>query len=272
VRLAPLLLLAPLGSAAAQHWQPSTDATRLNWGTVNVLVSGNPTRGVQIRAMTSGVNYDGTAKRYSAGFDPELVEPWLNEANAVVTYNHPPTSDSTRALETPPLSAIDGSRLVVRRKRKKNGWESDVSLIFLAPAGGHSWSISAERKEATQFLQALLLAETKSGMSAQADDNAMQLVNSLELDQGPVMLSHPPLNFPAASSPGTPRQDEVWLEYIVGADGIPEPDSFVAVWFDDPRFVDEAVKVIAQARFQPGMVNGHPARALVSQPFVFRVQ
>lgn len=268
--LVTLLLAAPLTSAGAQHWKGAAETTRLNWGTVYVLVGADTTRGVEVRAMTSRTNYDGLSRSYFGGFDPALVEPWLAEANAVVTYSGAPTSDSARALETPALGASDGSGLILRRARHKNKWDSDVALIF-APSIGKGWAISARHDEALAFLQALQLEEVRSRLVPVAADTSSGLIDCFNLDEPPARLSGPDLVWPNFGGEPT-RSTEVLLEYVIGADGRAEPNSFVAIWFEDPHFVDAAVKAVTGSKFRPGMVHGQPVRTLVRQPVIFSTE
>ncbi len=262
-----ILLATPLFPAAAQHWKAPGELTRLNWGSVYVLVSADTTRGVQVSAITSHFNYIGNSESYLGWFDPVQVAPWLAKAIAVVKYDGMPASDSARALETPALGSNDGGGLIMRRVRRLSTWDRKVALIF-ASSRGKGWAVSAQRDEALAFLQALSVEAEKSRLVPAPADTASGLVMPLDLDEAPSRLDGPPLLWPATHSGEAGKSGEVLLQYIIGVNGRAESNSFEAIWFDDARFVDAAVRTVAESRFSPGKVNGQPVRTVVRQ-FVF---
>ncbi|HKV74059.1 MAG TPA: hypothetical protein VJN95_06045 [Gemmatimonadales bacterium] len=264
------LLAVPLASAEAQRWREDSNSIRLDWGAVKVMVSADSIRGLQIRARTSSLDYRGAPRSYSAMFDPLEVESWMQEANAVVEWTRPPGSDSARALETSGLLAADGSEMLIQRKRKKEGWDSNMLLVFRPRSGEHSWALMAGQDQMREFLKSLVFDEVRSRLTQEAADSAATSVNSLELDDPPSMLSHPPLEFPQTAVGVNRKSSEVWLEYVIGVDGKADPESIVVVWFNDRRYVEEAVRVIVGSRFKPGMINHQPVRTVVFQPVEWR--
>ncbi|HTO73126.1 MAG TPA: energy transducer TonB, partial [Gemmatimonadales bacterium] len=226
-------------------------------------------RGVKVRAMTSSIFYSGQSKSYAADFDPALVEAWVGQAGAVVSAQTPPASDKVRGLGTPALISAEGSEITLYRKRKHDGWDPQVLIIFSSVDDKHSWAIGAKPAEAQQFLQDLLVEEARSTLVLDSLNLGSRAICSMSVDEPPEMLSHPTLLYPP-SLRNTGAQSEVWLTYVVGTDGKAEPDSYEVMMFDDSRFVDEAIKVVSGAKFRPGMQSGQPVRTLVNQPVIFR--
>jgi hypothetical protein len=111
-----LLWLSLLPAAAVA--QDST-VSRLAWGSVNVLVRPDTVAGVRLWAQTSALGYTGRSRMFVASYDPVMVEPWLDQAHSILVWKQPPSSDSSKALETAPLVNEDGSTLVLIRKRDK---------------------------------------------------------------------------------------------------------------------------------------------------------
>lgn len=106
--LGTALLLPQLLSA--QDWRTDPNARRLAWGNANVVLRSDSVQGVQIWANTSRVMDHSVPQRsFAARFDPDSVIGWLAYADRLLEANKPPRDDKAR-LQTPMLTAIDGSQ------------------------------------------------------------------------------------------------------------------------------------------------------------------
>ncbi|HET7039227.1 MAG TPA: energy transducer TonB [Gemmatimonadales bacterium] len=97
------------------------------------------------------------------------------------------------------------------------------------------------------------------------------LVLEAVADEPPLLLTRPELEYPAplryAGITG-----RVVIEVIIGADGVPEADSFRIVEGSRREFEQAARRVVLGARFRPGRWRGRPVRVLIRQPVEFRLR
>jgi TonB family protein len=89
-----------------------------------------------------------------------------------------------------------------------------------------------------------------------------QVETPAELAQ-PLQVEYPPLLF-AAGVGGT-----VIAEFIVGADGAIDAESFEIFSSSNPLFAEAAVDALSKATYKPAVKGGVPVRQLVQQPFSF---
>ncbi|HKV74058.1 MAG TPA: energy transducer TonB [Gemmatimonadales bacterium] len=264
-----LLTMSPV-AAAAQDWPPGEGATWLHMGAVDLQIAPHSSKGVQLWAVTSATRTKDSPRSYIAGFDPALVEPWLDQAGSVVYFDGPAPGDSAQALATPGLMASDGSQLAILRKRKGHGWATDVTVIFLDPTDQRSWSFTASNGEAREFLQAFLAQEGMSHFVPGGVTTADEPVNPFRLDVPPALLSRPQVFYPDLLI-GEPREEVlVSLTFVVGTDSLAEPGSITLTRPVDTRFAKRAIRAIQEARFRPGMLNDKPVRTRVFQQVDFR--
>ena len=86
----------------------------------------------------------------------------------------------------------------------------------------------------------------------------------------PQVREHPDLHYPdRARSEGISGQ--VWVSVIIGPDGIAEPASVRAIGGMDRDLNDAAARFVADSRYWPGCLDGHPVRVRITVPVSFRV-
>lgn len=90
-----------------------------------------------------------------------------------------------------------------------------------------------------------------------------QVDTQAHLDQQPLQVEYPPALF-AAGVTGS-----VIAEYIVGADGMIDPESFEIFSSSHPLFAEAAMQALSRARYTPAIKGGVAVRQLVQQPFSF---
>lgn len=269
-RAGALILLLCGGAfspAAAQHWEPVTSVTRLAWGALNVLVEADSTQGTRLWAQTSSLGYDGRPLAFVGSFDPERLADWLDRAYVVLARTPPPVADSIQALVTPRLLARDSSRLVVIRRRVKGKWTKRASILLVGPSERDPWSINVTLEEGNQFLQALFLRAAESGLSpntaALAEANPMVAATCPSPLPGNPKPAYPPVREWAG------RAGEVFMSFVVRADGSTDPESFRALMFDHAALADAVYRALKESRYRPATVNGQPIDVRVFQRVIF---
>ena len=86
----------------------------------------------------------------------------------------------------------------------------------------------------------------------------------------PVVLSHPPLQYPPLLKDAG-IEGKVVYEFVVGVNGHPEADSFKLISSDQKAFDRPAKDLIMGSVFRPGRMRGQPVRVLVRQPVSFTI-
>ena len=252
----------------AQNWRPdSTTITRLNWGTVNVLVQADTVNGLLVWAETSPIAYQGLQHSFAASFSPDSLNSWANFAHLLVTTTTPP-KDSAAALASPPLVARDGSHLYLFRRQEKGKWESRILVLLSDPAERHPWRIDVDRDNANSLVQALWLQAGRSRQLPAPPKVKVYDANPLDPSRCPeVVPGTIDLRYPILLHRG--ETGEVWMSYIVQQDGTADPASFRVMLSDEPEFAISAIDALRRARFKPAEVGGVPIAAWVHQRFFF---
>ena len=93
--------------------------------------------------------------------------------------------------------------------------------------------------------------------------------SALAVDEPPVLLTHPALEYPALLRTAG-LEGLVVFEVVIDSTGTPEPETLRVVSASHPGFVAAATRVVLGARFRPGHARGRPVRVLIRQPIAFR--
>lgn len=255
-----LSLLCP-PTLLAQESSLDTTITRLNWGTVDILVRPDTVHGLQLWVATS-VHYHGPSHLFVASFDPGRVQSWLAPANLLTTTTARP-SDGSTALVTPVLQAEDSSEVTLIREAGKHGWKNELSLVLHDRYHANAWAVRTSPSEARKLIQVLF---TKSTQSRVDTSNAgIEDVNPFDTTGaphtiGPFVLDPPPRLREKANG-------EIWLSFVVTTDGT--TDSVHIILADDYHMARALAQDVLKARFEPARAAGKPIAKRVYQRFLF---
>ena len=83
-----------------------------------------------------------------------------------------------------------------------------------------------------------------------------------------VLLSSEPATYPAELR-AAGVEGNVVAQFVVGADGAPDPSTLRIVSSTDPRFVAAVKEALPTYRFRPAMQGDRAVRQLITQPFAF---
>jgi hypothetical protein len=233
-----------------------------------VLVRADTARGLSLWAGTATAGYHGTPHKFHANFDPDTLATWLNLAHAVVAYHQRVEGDSVPDLRTRLLCSADSNAMLVLRERKASNWSDRTKLVFLDKDDKEPWSIAARASEANALFEALFTMAVSSRLST-APPTVGTRPNPLDagrVTQQPRLLKAGKMDIPLWAR-GRPA--EAWMEFTIGADGVPEADSFTAIFFTDSVFADVAYQGLMRSRFKAGLLDDIPVRVRVSQRVVF---
>lgn len=268
IALLGALIVAGSGAARAQELELDSSVRQLEWGSIFMLVQADTSAGVIIWASTSSLRYHGTPKEFYAGFDPNLVVPWLASAEAVVGHERAVEDGSpATGLETPVLVAGDSDGVQLVRLRKGSHWDDHVHISLLDRTGKESWGIRTTRDEAKTFLKVLFDRAIRSQLSEDAPMVGADTIGGVAT--APVLMT--------SMKPNIPRklqglEGEVLLGFVVDSIGMVDPSSLRVELYSDPRLVPLAAATIEGARYLPGTVNGHPVSFMVRQRVAFTMR
>jgi hypothetical protein len=260
-----LLALSLPGMLSAQHRL----GTRLDWGTVEVLLYPSSNRGVQVSFWTTGQAGVQRGRGVAGGFEPESVFAWINAADRVI---HPVARPSGPAvvLATPALRSASGDSIRIFRRAKGDQWEDRVIVALDEKgSGAEHFAIRARPSETTDLIKGM---QHEAGLSGYDRDSAaagVALTDSLPMLQGRVDTPAALVEAGPPSYPDRSIRGRVLLEFVIREDGAPEPSSIHAITADDDRLVEPARTMVIASRFTPALVNGRPVRVTVRQGINF---
>lgn len=260
--------LPAVAAAQSGHlWKPDPNAVQFAWVSANVVVTATDSDGVAIWAFTSRGARREHNHTYTELFDPDSMLAWLNQAHSVATREARPASgEPATDMHTASLSGRGGGRLTLVRTGEKHGWSDRAEFVFHDSTGGTAWSIGATRRQADSLIMTLFTQASRSRLVARP---LAPIPDSPDRpgDRLPVLIRVGP----ALRPPADLGREELYVKmrFVIGTDGRPEADSFVAEFYDDPRLADIAYKMFMDTRYEPGLLGGTPVRVTVQQGIVF---
>lgn len=260
-----LLALSLPGTLSAQHRL----GTRLDWGTVEVLLYPSSDRGLQVSFWTTGQAGVQRGRGVTGGFEPENVHAWVNAADQVI---HPVARPSgpTVVLATPVLRSASGDSIRIFRRAKGDHWEDRIIVALDERRGGADhFAIRARPREITALIEGMQREAGLSGYDRDSVAASVARADSLPMLQGSVDT---PPSLVRAGRPYYPDRSikgRVLLEFILREDGTVEPSSIHAISADDDRLVDPARTMLMDSEYTPALVNGRRVGVIVRQAFNF---
>jgi len=253
-------LLAPAALSAQ-----TARAAFIDWGNVTASVYADTAFGVQLWVGTSYRAMDQSSRGVDLDLPPDSIYPWADAAALVIAPVRPP-HDGASVLTTPPLRALDGTKVWMLRRAAGREWGDRVVLSFEAsdttiPA----LNIAAHPREARGLLDAVY---AKAGISALIPDWADRLRDKQEVScEGGAPVTRPTVA--SGSLPSYPvtalSSGRVLLEFVIGANGYADRVTIRALAATDEIFVRPAIEAVVRTRFIPGSCNGTPVPVLVRQ-------
>lgn len=243
--------------------------TRLDWGTVEVLLYPSPDRGLQLSFWTTSQAGVQRGRGVTGGFEPESVYAWINAADKVIhPVAHP--SGPTVVLATPVLRSASGDSIRMVRRAKGDHWEDRVIVALdEGSTGSDHFAIRARPGETAALIEGMqreaeLSGYDKDSVAASVARNDSGAVFRGRVDTPATLLQAGPPSYPDRGVRG-----RVLLEYFVRVDGSVEPASIHAISADDDRLVEPARAMILGSRYTPAKADGRPVGVTVRQAINF---
>jgi hypothetical protein len=188
--------------------------------------------------------------------DPVLTLQWVTVARRLAP-------GSMRV--TPKLQCyFHSSEFVVLGRNEKDEFGKRAFVLVAADSAPRvQWKAFASAEQVESFLTAL-------EKTAMATREIFKPIAEPEPEIPVSIVTVPMPKYPATlASRG--RIGRVWMQYVVGADGRAQSESFRPLLTDHPLFTQAAVAAILQGRFKPARLKGKPIPARVFQAVVFRM-
>lgn len=261
-----LLVCAP---AAAQQ-EIADGVSRLAWGSVNVLVMSDTSRGVVVWGVPTARPEKWTKYEHEfvSSFKPEEVGPWVLSVRKLLGAEAPDPGESRDMVPSKPLWGRDSTVIQVMRKRKGARWDKEIIVYFGHHSGQNPLAVVSDEKEVQAFIRTMVEALPGSrynvGNSHGPIDVLLGMEASGEVTYPRALPDNPHLHFEAG------REGDVWVEFVVRPDGTPDMSTFRVLLTDMPSLVQRVEMAVSVSKFEPARINGTPVAARLYYRYYFR--
>jgi TonB family protein len=269
---APLALLVTLGvNATCILAQTRPGVVRVEWPAANVLVYPDTTAGVAVWLATNAhakVGRRPVSRELTESFHPDSLRDWLIYTRQLLALREPLPGDTLPMVSSGVMRGLGGTAFAVGRWRKKNKLDRLTRLV-IAPRGEEALLFDLERQQLDTLLDAFEVAASQSAVVVRSSPpRDTTLANR-------VTVAAPPPNTRVPEYPEERRrhgrEGEVWLSFVVGADGMVDPESIVVYLSDHWAFEQSVRHYLQEARYIPATFDGRPVKMLTRQRFVFSI-
>lgn len=241
---------------------------RVRWPAANLLVYPDPSGAVALwfatntRASLAGrrVSQEVTSK-----FVPDDVTLWTTLTRQLLELKGPPVpGDTAPVVVSGALGATNGGALVAGRRRKGASLESTVRLVLSPKEPERALLFELRRDQVAQLISAMDSVAIGSVYRPQADSVSERTGTQVWMREDSRRAPQYPRELQARGIEG-----EVWLTFVVDADGSVDMTSLRTWLSDDPGFEGSVRDYLRRARYVPATVGGVAVRRRVAQRFLF---
>jgi hypothetical protein len=184
-------------------------------------------------------------------FQPDSALEWINSAVAAIRTPLPGDQSEGIQWSRTLLPHRDSGAVALGRSRKKGKLERTHWLAMADSASG--WRFELTAGEADSLLRLLLIG----GSQSRTDTSTAAPFDESRVDRPARIVDQP------AAKRRQPGQAAV--QYVVGADGKAEPESFRVLLASDPGLMGETRTLVLASRFEPAERQGARVRQVVRQ-------
>lgn len=182
---------------------------------------------------------------------PDSALEWINSAVAAIRTPLPGDQSEGIQWSRTLRPHRDSGAVALGRSRKKGKLERTHWLAIADSASG--WRFELTAGEADSLLRLLLIG----GSQSRTDTSAAAPFDASRVDRPARIVEQP------AAKRRQPGQAAV--QYVVGADGKVEPESFRVLLASDPGLMGETRMLVLASRFDPAERQGARVRQVVRQ-------
>jgi TonB family protein len=256
----------PLQPLAAQ-WPVSV---RVGWLSLEFLVRGDTTRGLQLFATNAVATLRGPVPGITqASLDPAATVEWTQTVLPLIDSIERLIRLQGRGVIGPPLPFLDAQGELEIGYDPALPYSGDFIVIWDDSAGKNIWSAAATTERIQALLDALAAVARRSALrrSPPRPDSTTPPV----MFQPPRVQSRPMLRYPPIEL-AEHREGRVWVDFVVDTLGKPDLASVDVLFSDGDHFTAEVLRVLGYASFQPARVGGRAVSTRVRMPFTFTLR
>lgn len=266
----PLLMAA---SAAAQ--EVDRRVTRLEWDPLNILVIRDSVNGMGLwAAWTAAGERQGmkAEDEYVAHYDPQSVLTWLDEVQLMLAPDHASQNDPAQ-IQSPPLTDVQGGKLVVVRLRDGRRWGNRVYFSMAYHPREKPLQFAVEKRNATRLLEVIAQGARESRLITTPIPGEVQHYSN-------------PAN-PSSSPEGAgvrgvvyPQylvdqkiQGDVWFSFVVDTTGGIRVDESLRILLSDHSLLTQTAREsLRDGRYRPARHAGRPVPVRIYQRVMYRIR
>ena len=263
-------LRADVGSGQATT-KARPDVRRVRWPAANLLVYREASGAVVVwfaTNMHATVAGRSARQEVKSTFLPEDVRVWIFLTRQLLELDGPPVpGDTASTVMSGALRATDGGALVAGRRRKKSSLESTVRLVISPKDRERALLFELKPDQVVQLVAAMDSAAIGSVYRPGTDSVSEWSGTQVWMREGMHGVPQYPGHLQARGIEG-----EVWLTFVVEADGSVDMESLRTWLSDHPSFERSVHDYLRGTRYIPATKGGVAVRQSVAQRFVFGLE
>lgn len=269
------LAIPVLLTFAPANVSPSSRPVRLDWGSLNIVMMADSSRGTLIwGASRSESKRDRTKECGFVSFvEPVAAYVWTQELRQFLALSLT-NADTGRFRASPVLRGKSGEWIYFVRLKRGDRWLDERFIVLQGASRSEERQLLIEGTErnAIEFLEALESVNTQAlNMPAPRTVDSIAIANPADTGSSPVVQPDPPrVRYPTAYRDDG-KEGDVWLSFVVTAAGAVDSSSIEVLLSDGEAFESTVRSAVARTRYTPAKRNGMPISMRVFQPFTFRL-
>ena len=242
---------------------------RLDWGSLNILLMADSTRGTLVWAASRAQSND---RNFVAYVEPADAYTWTQELRQFLALRLT-TADTGTFRASPVLRSKRGDGIYFVRLKRKDRWLDERFLVLQGASRTRGQLlIEGTERNAIEFLEALESVNMLAlAMPRSQQVDTIPIANPADIGGSPVVQKNPP----PVRYPGLARRDgkdgDVWLSFVVNASGAVDSSSIQVLLSDGPEFESSVVSALVRTQFTPARLGDTPVPMRVFQQFSFRI-
>jgi len=268
------LAIPALLAVAPASISPSARPVRLDWGSLNILMMADPSRGTLIWGSERRGLRDKQPERGFMGYvDPAAAWRWTQDVREFLATPLT-TADTGTFRASPVLRSRQGDWIYFIRLKRKDRWVDERFLVMQGASRSEARQLLIEgiERNAIEFIEALEGVNVQTlNMRRSESADSIPIANPADTSNCPTVHGKPP----AVKYPRLERErgkdGDVWTSFVVTAAGAVDSSSIEVLLSDGQGFESAVLSALVRTRFKPATRQGTPISMRMYQQFSFRI-
>jgi len=260
-----LLIVAGAAAHPTQAQEVIPGGSWFDWQGLAVRIFPDSLTGVELT-----VSQGPQSKPFNAHLDPAEIRGWKVANDSVLLATNPEAGDTSKVLVGPTLQDDGRFKMALGRLRSGSAWSPQVRWYLEETERLGPLVVEIGSNQARDLLEGIDRAAQVSGLDTSYHECGHPAGTAPEDS-----VNHPQVA--KSSIPDYPPDfqtrgvgGEVWLRFVVKADGGPDPASIVVLWATAHEFAESARKSMAKWRFRPATQGGVPISCRITQSIKYK--